>query len=288
MISRSLILAGAAVAAIGLAAPVAGGAELAPAKAKAAAPAFKPTRFSVVVKGSGPDVILIPGLNSSRSIWNGTVAAVPGYRYHLVHVAGFAGEPAGGNARGAVVAGVADEIARYIAASGLKRPAVIGHSMGGTVTMMVAARHPQLVGRAMVVDMLPQPAGLVGYDAAGVRPLADALAGLASTEDGQALVGAFAGLFGGPIAEDRRSDNRVVARATHELALLDLTPELGRIKAPLTVVYAGIEGADRVYPAAYARKPGARLVRVANSGHAVMLDQPQAFQKAVREFLDPR
>jgi pimeloyl-ACP methyl ester carboxylesterase len=143
-----------------------------------------------------------------------------------------------------------------------------------------------LVGKAMVVDMLPQPAGLVGADTAGVRPLADMLAGLASTEDGQALVGAFAGMFGGPAPADRRSDNRVVARATHELALLDLTHEVARIKAPLTVVYAGIEGADRIYPAAYARKRDARLVRVANSGHAVMLDQPEAFRKAVRDFLE--
>jgi pimeloyl-ACP methyl ester carboxylesterase len=45
----------------------------------------------VAVRGSGPDVILIPGLSASRGIWSSTVAAVPGYRYHLVQVAGFAG-----------------------------------------------------------------------------------------------------------------------------------------------------------------------------------------------------
>jgi pimeloyl-ACP methyl ester carboxylesterase len=61
---------------------------------KAAAPApkpFAPTRFSVEVVGSGPDVILIPGLTASKEVWRGTVNAVPGYRYHLVQVAGFAG-----------------------------------------------------------------------------------------------------------------------------------------------------------------------------------------------------
>src|SRR5688500_18668720 len=80
-----------------------------------AAPPFQPTRFSVQVRGNGPDVILIPGLTSGRTVWNGTVAAVPGYRYHLLQVAGFAGEPARGNEEGAVVAPLADEIARYIA-----------------------------------------------------------------------------------------------------------------------------------------------------------------------------
>src|SRR5688500_6217570 len=79
-----------------------------------AAPRFEPTRFSVQVRGTGRDVILIPGLTSGREVWNATVGAVPGYRYHLIQVSGFAGEPARGNARGAVVEPLADEIARYI------------------------------------------------------------------------------------------------------------------------------------------------------------------------------
>src|SRR3546814_4654879 len=43
---------------------------------------FASSRISVVVQGSGPDVVLIPGLTASRDMWQGTVAAMPGYRYH--------------------------------------------------------------------------------------------------------------------------------------------------------------------------------------------------------------
>ena len=117
--------------------------------ATAAAPAasrFEPTRFSVQVRGTGPDVIMIPGLTSGREVWNGTVAAVPGYRYHLIQVAGFAGEPARANARGAVVEPLAEEIARYIGARGLARPAIVGHSMGGTLAMMMARAIPNSPG----------------------------------------------------------------------------------------------------------------------------------------------
>src|SRR5690349_3953604 len=142
--SRRLLLAFVAIS--GLAAAPAG-----------AAP-FKPSRISVSVRGSGPDVILIPGLSASRGVWNGTVAAVPGYRYHLVQVAGFAGTPAAGNSSGPVAAPVADEIAAYIAANRLGRPAIVGHSMGGSIAMMIGARHPEVAGRVMVVDMLPSPA----------------------------------------------------------------------------------------------------------------------------------
>src|SRR5579875_2163125 len=108
----------------------------APAAPVVAAPTFAPTRFTVEVIGSGPDVILIPGLTASKDIWRPTVAAVPGYRYRLIQVSGFAGAPARGNAHGDVVAPLADEIARYIEANHLHRPAIVGHSMGGTLALM--------------------------------------------------------------------------------------------------------------------------------------------------------
>jgi pimeloyl-ACP methyl ester carboxylesterase len=262
-----------------------------PAAGQGAAP-FAPTRFSVVVKGSGPDVILIPGLTASREIWSGTVAAVPGYRYHLVQVAGFAGSSPRGNASGAVVAPVAEEIARYITANRLTKPAIVGHSMGGTITTMLAARHPSKVGKAMVVDILPQPAGIIGSSASGVRGLAESLRGLTATPGGRRLVESVMGLFGNDPA-DGRSDADVVARATHELAVTDLTPELPRIVAPLTIVYATPPRTDRVdpaqvsrnYRAAYASAKTARFVPVANSGHMIMYEHPGVFQAALKDFL---
>src|SRR5687767_12015381 len=164
--------------------------------APAAAAPFKPTRISVAVRGSGPDVILIPGLSASRGIWNSTVAAVPGYRYHLVQVAGFAGTQAGGNAAGKVAAPVADEIARYIAAHRLDRPAIVGHSMGGSIALMVGARHPGLAGRLMVVDMLPSPARPFGMPSAAIKPLAKLIGGEVAgagrfRRDLKSLVGRF-------------------------------------------------------------------------------------------------
>lgn len=255
-----------------------------------AAPAFKPTRFSVVVQGTGPDVILIPGLTGSRDVWKGSVAAVPGFRYHLVQVAGFAGTAPGGNSTGQVVAPLAEEIARYIASRRLQRPAIVGHSMGGTVAMMVAARHPALAGRVMVVDMLPQPAGLIGGSANGMRGLADALKGLSGTESGRQLIQSAIRIFGTDETQNRGSDTDVVARATQELATMDLTPELSRIKAPLTVLYASPDDSraplvDRTYRAAYAARPNAKLVRIDRSGHMIMYSQPARFRAELKAFL---
>jgi pimeloyl-ACP methyl ester carboxylesterase len=97
-------------------------------------------------------------------------------------------------------------------------------------------------------------------------------------------------MFGGPQPMDRRSDTDVVARATHELAVTDLTPELKRIAAPLTVVYAVPNPDQRTlvgdrYEAAYRAKADAKLVRVDGSGHMIMFDQPSRFRAELKRFL---
>ncbi|NNM77518.1 alpha/beta hydrolase [Sphingomonas sp. ID1715] len=259
---------------------------------EAVALSFTSTRVSVQVRGEGQDVILIPGLTNGRSVWDGTVRAVPGYRYHLVQVAGFAGDPAGGNASGRVVSAVAEEIARYIAEAKLKSPALIGHSMGGIVAVMVAARYPARAGKVMAVDILPSPASGFGFAGAQIAPLADALFGsLMSTPGGRRTLDNLIGTFGGSGIANSRSDSGVVARATHELATTDLTPELSKIKAPLTVVYAVPSSAqdapavDRLYRTSYAPAKDARLRRVPGATHMVMYSQPQRFYAEVREFL---
>ncbi|MEA3033466.1 MAG: hypothetical protein QOH86_1482 [Sphingomonadales bacterium] len=156
--------------------------------------------------------------------------------------------------------------------------------------MMVAARHPGLVGRVMVVDMLPQPAGLLGARAVDLKGIAGLLRGLGSTEEGRGLIDSAIRLFGDDQAVNTKSDPDVVARATHELAVTDLTPELPRIRAPITVLYAVADPAfaaatDRTYADAYAAAPGARLIRVEHSGHMIMRDRPDRFREALKAFL---
>lgn len=256
----------------------------APAREAEARKPFASDRIAVTVRGAGRDVVLIHGINSSAAVWGSMVKAVPGYRYHLVQIAGFGGTKPGGNGEGKVAAPVAAEVARYIRHERLGRPAVIGHSMGGAIAMMIASRHPGQVGKAMVVDILPSAAGVLGGTAASIAPLANTLLALIGTPEGQRLYDRYAGPRQG-------SDRGVAARAYHELATTDLTPELAKVSTPLTVVYATPAAPDRAaavqrsYTRGYAGARTSKLVRVANSGHMVMYDQPTAFNAAVKAFL---
>jgi len=267
--------------------------------------AFASDRVSVAVRGSGPDVVLIPGLSSSPEVWDAAVAAVPGYRYHLVHVAGFAGAPPGGNAAGPVVAPVAEEIARYIREAGLQRPAIVGHSLGGSWAMMVAARHPELVSKVMVVDMLPFMGAMFGAPGAtpdSVRPIAEqmrkGIASSAGEQRRQIIAQTIAGMVrtesqrARPIAQSLASDPAVSGQAMYDLITTDLRPELKAIIVPLTVLWvvppnAPVNAAqmEGFYKMSFADTPQAVLKRIPDSYHFIMLDQPEAFARELRAFL---
>jgi pimeloyl-ACP methyl ester carboxylesterase len=275
----------------------------------AAAPAeaakFKSERLSVEVHGKGPDVVLIPGLSSSPRVWDRTIAAVPGYRYHVVHVAGFDGAPAGANASGPVVEAVAGEIARYIRERKLRKPAVIGHSLGGTWAMLVSARHPDLVSKLMVVDMMPFLGAMFGPPGAtpdSLRPVAEQIRQSIATADAdrrktmteQAIAGMVRTETLRPVAvaQSMASDASVSGQAYYDLVLLDLRPELTRIKVPMTVLWVKPPAAPLTeaqmadyYRLSYAGAPQAVVKNIPESYHFIMFDQPERFQSEVRDFL---
>lgn len=265
---------------------------------------FTSGRIAVTVTGEGPDVVLIPGLSSSASVWDTTVAALPGYRYHVVQVKGFAGVPADANATGPVVAPVAEEIARYISAEDLETPAVVGHSLGGTLGMMVTARHPGLVSKLMVVDMMPFMGAMYMPNATpdSVAPLAaqirDGIANTSAAARQTVMDQTIAGMIktesfrAAAMRHAMDSDPVVSGQAMYDLITTDLRPELARITVPLRVLWvlpAGapitVEQMAGYYQMSYATAPTVSLRQISDSYHFIMFDQPDVFQAELKAFL---
>ncbi|MGD0446305.1 MAG: alpha/beta hydrolase [Edaphobacter sp.] len=270
-----------------------------------------PTRFSVVIQGVAPgkgkDVILIPGLSSSRDVYAAEAKLLaPDYRLHLIQIAGFAGEPAGPNATGPILASVVDQLHQYIATNHLQPVPVIGHSLGGLLALMLAQAHPEDVGKLLIVDTLPYY-GLVFNPNATVdmvRPQAQAM----HDQLIQMPADQFAAsqpLFTDRLVKDPEgqrqvsassiaSDRTVFANAMLEDLETDMRPELPVIRTPVTLLYpyetaqGPVDAVTALYTNAYATMPNIHLIRIDDSRHFIMYDQPAAFDKAVQAFLKPR
>lgn len=263
-------------------------------------------RFSDEVVGKGPDVVFIPGLASSRATWKATAERLRGkYRLHLIQVAGFAGEPARGNATGEVVIPTAEAIDAYLVEQKLSPALVVGHSLGGTMSLYLAQKHPEHLKRVLVVDALPFYAvAMMGPKATveQVTPMAtkirDAKWDGDSAAYGKSMEPQIARMVSAPA--DRamvvnwsvQSDHGVVMRALYDDLTLDLRPGLAAMKTPIVLLYpdnapAGApEGVmDKMYPPIFAPAATIRTQRIDKSLHFIMLDQPQAFAAALDGFL---
>lgn len=264
---------------------------------------FRSDRISVVSIGAGPDVVLIPGLATSRDVWRGTVERVAGYRFHLIQVRGFAGEPPGANVKpGPLLELLASEISRYILEQRLTNVAVVGHSLGGTLALMTAANLPTRVSKTMVVDNVPFGAMLFsGPDVTQAEAQAigakarQRLFGLGWKATMPDVYSSMIGNYAERptyIAQAQASDGDVAGRLFEEVASMDLRSRMSKITGPVRVLYVGgsktkseQDPADALYRAAYRDLPNASLKRVVKSRHFIMLDQPETFSDELRRFL---
>ncbi len=258
-------------------------------------------RITVEVVGTGPDVVLIPGLASSRETWRATALRLKDrYRLHLVQVDGFAGEPAQANASGPVLVPVAEAIDAYIRGQGLSPAVVVGHSLGGTITLWLAEHHPEDLRKALVVDALPFFAAVMmgpGATPERVTPMAEAmrhapplppeasgkmLGSLVTGANDLAMVGAWS----------RASDPATVQNALADDLETDLRPGLPAITTPITLLYpdnvslgAPAGAMDGLYKGAFAPARSVKPIRIDASRHFIMLDQPAAFAAQLDAFL---
>jgi pimeloyl-ACP methyl ester carboxylesterase len=267
-----------------------------------------PTRFSVVIEGpaAGPttqDVILIPGLASSRDDYAAEAKLLsPTYRLHLIQIAGFSGEPAGPNASGPILAPVVAQLHEYIATNQL-HPAVIGHSLGGLLALMLAQAHPEDVSKLLIVDTLPfyglvfNPHATVEMVAPQAKTMGDTMRTMPPDQFAATSALTASMLVTDPAglkivqASSTSSDRTVFINAMLEDLATDLRPQLATIKTPATILYpySAVQGPEAavtaLYTTAYATMPNVKLIKIDNSRHFIMFDQPAAFHAAVLDFL---
>ena len=242
--------------------------------------------------GEGDCLLLIHGLGSSTRDWEMQVPYFANkYRILTVDVRGHgrSDKPPGPYS----VKQFADDI--DVLLRGLAVPAahIVGVSMGGMIAFQLAVDHPELVKSMVIVNSGPELIPRTFKEKLaiwqrflilrfmGMRKMAEVLAPrLFIKEEQAALRQEF-------IERWAENDKRAYIDSMRALVGWSVMDQIGTIDAPVLVLTADEDYTPVSIKEAYLDKlPHARLLVIEDSRHATPLEQPDAFNTAVMDFLE--
>ena len=107
-------------------------------------------------------IVLLHGYAGSIRWWDGVIPRLA--RRHRVVALDLLGHGGSDKPRdGYSIPNQARLVARALAARGVSGATVVGHSMGGSVAVALAADHPNAVDRILVLDMATRPSSREGF-----------------------------------------------------------------------------------------------------------------------------
>ena len=247
-------------------------------------------------KGSSVPLVLLHGFPFDGSMWEKQLDALDDETWVVAPDMPGMGqsEPLSLN-REASMDDYADAIADWAKSEGIEKIVLAGHSMGGYIAFAFARRHPEMLEKLILIATRP------GADAEAAREGRYKTA--AGVEEKGAVIPAdamFPKLFAPSTYENDKDTTaqirslmlkqgkRGVIDSLHAMAgRPDSSPDMARIKVP-TLIISGAQ--DAIIPASEAegmheRIEGSRHVVIENAGHLPMLEDPRAFNKALREFV---
>ncbi len=253
----------------------------------------------------GAPLILIPGLASGAWAWQDTIRQFgKDHTIYVLTLPGFDGRPA---VDGKGLAAAQDSVRELIEKRKLKRPVLIGHSLGATMSLALAGAHPELVRGVVALDGLPVMPGTEHWPAtqrvqmvsmfnAG-KPAPTPQAFAAQQQQYMRGIGTIEMARADELAKlSGKSDPAAVTRYMSEVLGLDLRSTLPAIKAPVLLItpYAPVDGAQQqtdeagkaaYYTALMQGTPKLTVKTVSPARHFAMFDQPQQVGDAIRDYL---
>ncbi|MBX2962733.1 MAG: alpha/beta hydrolase [Cyclobacteriaceae bacterium] len=263
--------------------------------------------FKVEKTGKGKrHMILIPGLTCAGEVWSETVARYEKqYTLHVISLPGFAGTPA--VAKDEYLKSMRDELISYIKINKLKKPIMVGHSLGGFLCLWISAVEPDLVGPNFIVDALPYFPAIQDPKATveSMKPMATSMRDMmknASPEQTKQSQQYYLNTMAS--APDKleiigqwgiESHSPTVAQAMYEMQTTDLRQELATIKVPVTVLGAWIAYKDygvtqdstfKNFSDQYQQVKNVTIQLTDTAKHFIMYDDPEWFFQNMDKFLN--
>jgi pimeloyl-ACP methyl ester carboxylesterase len=258
-------------------------------------------RLRVAEDGNGPAVVLLHDLLFDHTSWDGVIEALRGrFRVVAPDLPGFGHSEKPPPSRFPYsIDAFAEAVADLYGGLELGRAAIVGHGLGGAIALTLAARHPELVARLVLIDALCYRVEFDLYQRVALVPLFGGfvfkqLWGLSSfrAHFRDTLLLPRARIPNERIDHYYRMFNTPAARGS-ALATLRATvdtravvAQTARIQTPTLVVWGR---ADRVVPAGYGQRL-AREIRgagfeIVDAGHAPHEEHPTELAAIMARFL---
>lgn len=250
------------------------------------------------VRGSGPPVLLIQGVNAHGDGWNPMVAGLA-ERYTCLT---FDNRGMGGSDRGTepiTVAQMAADAAAVLDAAGVEAAHVVGHSLGGPAGLQLALTARRRVRSLALLCSFADGKGVgplswrlvwagmrmqLGTRAMRRRAFLELVVPPGAGGDRDAMAAELAPLFGHDLADQPA----VVKDQMQAMRAFDATPRLGEL-AGLPTLVANAEF-DPIAPPklgrAAAQAIGARYVDLDGASHGVILTEPTRINSLLTEHID--
>jgi pimeloyl-ACP methyl ester carboxylesterase len=258
-------------------------------------------RLRVVEHGSGSPVVFLHGVFFDHATWDGVVRVLSRrFRTVAPDLPGFGESEKPSVARYPYgVPAFTDAVADLYAALGLGRSAVVGHSLGGAVALTLAARHPELVSRLVLVDALCYPVPGHLRRRVLISPLVGDLffKQLLGRTTFRAVLRRYSGSGRASLPSEHleryyAAFNTPAARGSALAALRATTDtrtivaQTSRVQAPTLVVWGR---RDRIYPAGFGQRLSREIrgagFELLDAGHAPQEEQPGALAEVIANFL---
>ena len=257
---------------------------------------FNDVELSYVDRGAGLPVLFVHGFPLDGTLWQPQLDGLSDeYRVIVPDLRGFGGSTV---SLAMTMEQYADDLQVLLDELGIDEVVLAGLSMGGYIALAFCRLTPNRLRGLVLVDTRPQAdsdEARANRTATGKRVMAHGAAALADSmldrllspatfKDQPDLVSTVRDMMA------RQSAFGIVAALYGMSERPDSRPTLGDISVP-TLVMVGVD--DVITPVAEAESmveavPGSELVVIPDAGHLSNLEQPQAFNQALREFLVSR
>lgn len=263
--------------------------------------------FNIEIKGKGKPIILIPGLASSGKVWEETTNTLEkNFECHILTLAGFANQKSISIKQGYLPI-IENEIIKYIKDELEEKPILIGHSLGGFLSLSVASSQPKLLKKIIIVDSYPFMSLAYNSNATveNVLPQAKMMKEMMLSTSDSLFIQQQKMTMPTMITDSTnihmaiewsiQSDRETMAQAIYELMTTDLRPGVEKVKIPI-LVFGSWYGAKDYgitkkivqtnYKNQFFKADNCEIKVAETAKHFIMWDEPKWFINSVEAFIN--